>query len=555
MPLPIRQIAEACGLSDDDILPYGREKAKVSLEALERLKERPSGKLILVTAISPTPAGEGKTVTSLGLGDGLRANGEKTIVCIREPSLGPTLGMKGGGAGGGMSQAHPATDLNLHFTGDFHAVAAAHNLLAALAEAHIYHGNPLDFDPHGMTWNRVLDLTDRSLRQVLTGLGGKANGAPRETGFMITAASEVMALLQLTAGMDDLRMRLGEIVVGVSRGGEPIKAAHLQATGAMTALLRDAVQPNLIQTLEGTPVFAHTGPFGNIATGCNSVISDRAALHMADYVVTEAGFGSDLGFEKFCDIVSPVLGKGPDMAVVVATIRGLKAHSGKYKLIPGKPLPSSLMEEDLEALRMGAVNLKAHLGIVHRFSVPAVVAINRFPGDTEAEIEEVKELACSFGAKDVGVSEAFARGGGVGCSDLAARVKRVCDSNGASFRPLYERSSSLFEKIEIVAKQIYGAGAVRYEPGTKTRLRQFEKWGYGGLPICFAKTQYSLSHDPALLGAPEGFTLPIASVELAAGAGFVRVLCGDIMTMPGLPADPAAFRIDVDESGEIVGVH
>lgn len=554
MTQSIRSVAAECGLQEDDILPYGRDKAKISMEALKRLHDRPYGKLILVTAISPTPAGEGKTVTSLGLGDGLRANGAKTIVCIREPSLGPTLGMKGGGAGGGMSQAHPATDLNLHFTGDFHAVAAAHNLLAALAEAHIHFGNELDFDAHGMTWNRVVDLTDRSLRQIVTGLGGKANGTPRETGFMITAASEVMALLSLCDGMDDLRRRLGSIVVGTSRAGMPITAANLHAQGAMTAVMRDAIQPNLIQSLEGTPVFAHTGPFGNIATGCNSVLADKAALALADYVVTEAGFGSDLGFEKFCDVVAPVLEKGPDAVVIVATIRGLKSHSGQYKIIPGKPLPEVLGEENIENLRIGAENLRAHIGIVRKFGLPAVVAINRFPTDTEAELAELKSLALSFGAKDVGVSEAFARGGGVGCSDLAERVKRVCDAGEADFRPLYSPSQSLFEKIDTVAKEVYGAGAIRYEAGTKTRLRQFEKWGYGNLSICFAKTQYSLSHDPSLLGVPTGFTLPIASVELAAGAGFVRVLCGEIMTMPGLPAVPAAFRIDVDENGEIVGV-
>lgn len=555
MPKSIRSVAIDCGLDEDDILFYGRDKAKVSLESLIRLAERPAGKLILVTAISPTPAGEGKTVTTLGLGDGLRANGAKAIICIREPSLGPTLGMKGGGAGGGLSQAYPATDLNLHFTGDFHAVSAAHNLLAALAEAHIHHGNALDFDSHGLTWNRVLDLTDRSLRQVLTGLGGKSNGTPRETGFMITAASEVMALLSLCSGMDDLRKRLGAIVVGFSRSGNPITSTDLQAAGAMAALLRDAVQPNLIQTLEGTPVFAHTGPFGNLATGCNSVLADHAALRLADYVVTEAGFGADLGFEKFCDVVSPVLGKGPDAVVLVATIRGLKAHSGRYRIVPGKPIPAELGEENVDALRLGAVNLKAHLGIVHRFGLPAVVAINRFPTDTEAEIDELKELACAFGAKDVGVSEAYTKGGGIGCLDLADRITRVCDAGGGDFHPLYGPEQSLFEKIETVAKQIYGAGAVRYEAGTKTKLRHFEKWGYGHLPICFAKTQYSLSHDPSLLGAPEGFTLPIASVELAAGAGFVRVLCGEIMTMPGFPAAPAAFRIDLDGSGEIVGVH
>lgn len=554
MKEPLSRIAEEHGLRAEEVLYFGRHKAKISLKALERLhRDRPAGKLIVVTAITPTPAGEGKTVTALGLGDGLRHVGARAAVCIREPSLGPVFGMKGGAAGGGRAQAVPADELNLHFTGDFHAVAAAHNLLAALIEAHIYHGNAADFDPHGVLWNRVLDVTDRSLRQIITGLGGRANGVPRETGFTITAASEVMALLSLCTGLSDLRRRLGEIVVGVSRHGTPITARDLQAVGAMTVLLRDALLPNLIRTLEETPVLVHTGPFGNIATGCNSVLADRLALGLADYVVTEAGFGADLGFEKFCHLVAPALGRGPDAAVIVATVRGLKAHSGRFKLIPGKPLPPELEQEDLEGLRAGAANLKAHIDIVRRFGVPVVVAINRFPSDTTAELAALREIVGGHGVEGAAVSEGYARGG-AGCTELAETVRRVCEGYPAAFRPLYAPEMPLAQKIETVATQVYGASDVRFEPGTKTRLRQFEKWGYGSLPICFAKTQYSLSHDPALRGVPVGFTLPITAVELAAGAGFVRVYCGDILTMPGLPAAPAAFRMDVDEEGHVRGV-
>jgi formate--tetrahydrofolate ligase len=553
MPEPIHAIAAKCGLRDDEVLPYGHNKAKVSLKALERFQSRPQGKLIVVTAISPTPAGEGKTVTTLTLGDGLSHVGAQVLICIREPSLGPVFGMKGGAAGAGKAQAYPADELNLHFTGDFHAITAAHNLLAALVEAHIFHGNEADFDPHGVLWNRVLDVTDRALRQCIIGLGGKSNGVPRETGFAITAASEVMALVSLCTGLADLRRRLGEIVVGISREGSPILARDLNAVGAMTALLRDALLPNLIQTLEGTPVLVHTGPFGNIATGCNSVLADKLALSMADYVVTEAGFGADLGFEKFCHIVAPTLGRGPDAAVVVATVRGLKAHSGKFKLIPGRPLPPELSAENLEALQIGAANLEVHIRNVRRIGVPVVVAINRFPSDTEAELTTVRDLAHSWGVTEVAVSEGYERGG-EGSVELAECILRVCASQPTAYKPLYTPDMPLADKIETVATQIYGAARVHYEAGIKTRLRQFEKWGYRRLPICFAKTQYSLSHDPALLGAPTGFTLPITAVELAAGAGFIRVFCGDTLTMPGLPATPAAFRIDVDEEGNFVGV-
>ncbi len=553
MPRPIREVAAECGLLDEEIVPYGHNKAKVSLKALKRLQAHSQGKLIVVTAISPTPAGEGKTVTSLSLGDGLARIGAKAITCIREPSLGPVFGVKGGGAGGGRAQAYPADDLNLHFTGDFHAIAAAHNLLAALVDAHIYHGNHAGFAPLGVLWNRVLDVTDRSLRHCVTGLGGKSNGAPRETGFDITAASEIMALMSLTTGVPDLKRRLGEIVVGFDVEGGPIRAGDINAVGAMAVLLRDALMPNLIQSVEGTPVIAHTGPFGNIATGCNSILADKLALSIAEYVVTESGFGSDLGFEKFCDIAAPALGRGPDAAVIVATVRGVKAHSGKFKLAAGKPLPVELAQEDLEALHLGSINLKAHICNVRRFGVPVVVAINRFPTDTEAELACLRDSARTFGVEDVAVTDGFARGG-EGSAELAEAVRRTCETESAEFNPLYPAELSLFDKIERIAEKVYSAAGVSYGPGTKTKLRQFEKWGYARLPICFAKTQYSFSHDPSLLGAPTGFTLPIAGVQLAAGAGFVRVFCGDIMTMPGLPAAPAAFNMDVDDEGMIVGV-
>lgn len=553
MPLPIRDVANLLGLLDEELIPYGEYKAKIRLSALERLSSRPQGKLVVVTAITPTPAGEGKTVTTLGLGDALRRIGEQATVCIREPSLGPVFGVKGGGAGGGRAQAYPADDINLHFTGDIHAVTAAHNLLAAMVDAHIYHGNAAGFDAHGVWWNRVLDVPDRSLRRVITGLGGKSNGLPRETGFEITAASEIMAVLSLSTDISDLRRRLGQLVVGVTRDGEPITAEAIGAAGAMTLLLKEALMPNLVQTLEGTPLLVHTGPFGNTATGCNSILADRIALYTSDYAITEAGFGSDLGFEKFCHIVSPVLGKSPDAAVLVATVRGLKVHSGKFKVVSGKPLPAELEHEDLDALEKGVGNLQAHIRIVHRLGVPVVVAINRFPSDTDAEIELLRRLAISAGAEGAAISECFARGaeGGIG---LAEAVREVCQESNSRFRLLYSSDASLQQKIETIATQVYGADEVRYEPGVRSQLKQFEKWGFRHLPICFAKTQFSLSHDPGLKGVPSGFAVPVSEVQLAAGAGFVRVLCGDIMTMPGLPAEPAAKRMDVDSTGQVMGV-
>ncbi len=552
MPPTVCNVAKQLGLLDEELIPFGQYKAKVRLSALERLASSPAGRLIVVTAITPTPAGEGKTVTTIGLGDALHRRGERASVCIREPSLGPVFGVKGGGAGGGRAQAFPADDINLHFTGDSHAVAAAHNLLAALIEAHIYHGNRAGFDVHGVWWNRVLDVPDRSLRQAITGIGGKSNGVPRETGFEITAASEMMALLSLSTDLHDLRRRLGRLVVGVTSGGSPITADDIGAAGSMAVLLRDALMPNLVQTLEGTPLFVHTGPFGNIATGCSSVLADRLALQTCDYVVTEAGFGADLGFEKFCHIVSPVLGKAPDVAVLVTTVRALKVHSGKYKVVTGKPLPAELDAEDLSALEHGSKNLEAHIRIVHRLGVPVVVAINRFPTDSAAEIALLQRLATAAGAEGVAVSEVFARGSEGGVA-LAEAVREVCARVDNRFAPLYTCDLPLQAKIETVAQQVYGAKDVRYETGVRSQLKQFERWGYQSLPICLAKTQFSLSHDPSLKGAPSGFTLPITDVQLAAGAGFVRVFCGDVMTMPGLPAEPAALRMDLDEKGQITG--
>lgn len=553
MPLPIRDVAKQLGLLDEELILYGEHKAKIRLSALERLASRPQGKLIVVTAITPTPAGEGKTVTTIGLGDALRRIGERATVCIREPSLGPVFGVKGGGTGGGKAQAYPADDINLHFTGDIHAVTAAHNLLAAMIEAHIHHGNSAGFDAHGVWWNRVLDVPDRSLRKVITGLGGKSSGVPRETGFEITAASEIMAILSLSTSWGDLRRRLGQIVVGVTRDGSPITAEDIGAAGAMSVLMRDALMPNLVQTLDGSPLLIHAGPFGNIATGCNSVLADRIALQTSDYVVTEAGFGADLGFEKFCHIVSPVLGKAPDVAVLVTTVRALKVHSGKFKVTSGKPLPAELDKEDLNALEQGAENLKAHVGIVHRLGIPVVVAINRFPTDTEAEIELLGRLALAAGADRVAVSQSFARGAEGGIA-LAETVRDICRESTSHFQPLYPDNAPLTQKIETIAQQVYGASDVHYEAGVRSQLKQFEKWGFRHLPVCFAKTQFSLSHDPNLKGAPRDFTLPVVDAQLASGAGFIRVLCGEMMTMPGLPAEPAALRMDIDECGRITGM-
>jgi len=553
MPRPIAEVAASLGLHEDEVDLYGKYKAKLSLDALEKRKHLPDAKLVLVTAINPTPAGEGKTVTTISLGDGLSSIGKKALVCIREPSLGPTFGVKGGGAGGGRAQAYPGRDLNLHFTGDFHAITAAHNLISAIADAHVYHGNAAGFASHGLTWNRVLDVTDRSLRQIVTGLGGKPNGAPRETGFDITAASELMAVLSLTKDYADLRVRLKRLVLGTSTAGKPITAGDIEANGPAAVLLRDAVRPNLIQTLEGTPMLAHTGPFGNIATGCNSVIEDRLGLKLADVVTTEAGFGSDLGFEKFCHLVAPQLGRGPDCVVVVATVRGLKSHSGKVKVAVGKPLPKELEQEDVEALRLGAANLQAHVRNVKQFGLPVVVAINRFPTDSPNELEVLRELAIGFGAADAVVSEGFAKGG-EGAAPLARAVMKVLETTPAEFKPLFPYDASIHHKIETIAAKVYGAAKVELSKKAEKKLVELTGWGFGNLPVCMAKTAFSLSHDGDLLGAPSGFTLPVVDMQLAAGAGFVKVFSGDILTMPGFGAKPAGLKMDLDDQGGFVGI-
>lgn len=549
----VQHIAASLGLADDELELYGKDKAKLSLTALERRRAKPDGKLVLITAISPTPAGEGKTVTTIGLGDGLAGIGKRAVVCIREPSLGPTFGVKGGGAGGGRAQAHPAIDLNLHFTGDFHAIGAAHNLMAALAEAHYYHGNSAGFAPHGLTWNRVVDVTDRALREVVVALGGKANGSPRETGFEITAASELMALVSLSADYRDLRARLGRVVLGHTSDRKPITADQLGIAGAAAILLKDALRPNLIRTQEGTPMLAHTGPFGNIATGHNSILEDWMALKLGEVITTEAGFGSDLGFEKFCHLVAPALGRGPDAAVVVTTVRGLKAHSGKWALKPGKPLPKDLEQEDLEALKKGAANLRAHIENVKQFGVPVVVAVNRFPTDTTRELQQIAELALASGADGAEISEGFARGA-EGTRALAETVWRVLEQKPARFTPLFAVDAPIRQKLETLGQRVYRAGKVELSKVAAQKLAELEDWGFGRLPVCVAKTQYSFSHDPELIGAASGYTLPIVDLQLAAGAGFVKAMCGDILTMPGFGAKPAALGMDLDAEGKPVGL-
>ncbi|MFO0727258.1 MAG: formate--tetrahydrofolate ligase [Myxococcota bacterium] len=553
MTKPIEQVAASLSLAPDEFEIYGRSKAKVSLTALDRRKNAPDGKLVIVTAINPTPAGEGKTVNTISLGDGFARKKKRAIVCIREPSLGPTFGVKGGGAGGGKAQAYPGRDLNLHFTGDFHAITAAHNLIAALTEAHVYHGNGAGFGPNGFTWNRVLDVTDRALRDIVVGLGGKANGAPRQTGFEISAASELMALLALSKDFGDMRRRLQRVVLGTSKDGKPITAGDIEVAGPAAVLLRDALLPNLIQTLEGTPLFAHTGPFGNIATGHNSVIEDRLALKLGEVITAECGFGSDLGFEKFCHLVAPELGRGPDVAVVVATVRGLKAHSGKFKLAVGKPLPKELDQEDLEAIRAGASNLEAHIKNVRQFGVPVVVAVNHFPSDTDKELALIAELALGFGAEKAAIAEGFARGG-EGTSDLADAALAVMEKTPSRFQTLFPVDAPLADKIQIVATKVYGAAKVEFAPAAKKKLEDLQAWGYGKLPVCMAKTAYSFSHDASLLGAPKGFTLPVEDLGLAAGAGFVKVFSGDILTMPGFGAKPQGLKMDLDDAGNFVGI-
>jgi len=543
-PLPIREIAQTLGLADEDLIPYGHDKAKVRLSVRDRLADRPDGKLILVTAISPTPAGEGKTTTTVGLGDALHRLGKKVVLALREPSLGPVFGIKGGAAGGGWAQVIPMEDINLHFTGDMHAIGAANNLLAAMLDNHIHQGNALNIDTRRITWKRCVDMNDRQLRQVTDGLGGPLNGVPREDGFDITVASEIMAVLCLASDITDLKERLSSIVVAYDKDGKPVTAGMIKAQGAMTALLKDAIQPNLVQTLEHTPAFVHGGPFANIAHGCNSVTATKMAMKLGDYAVTEAGFGADLGAEKFFNIKCRKAGLSPNAAVIVATVRALKSHGGVAK--------AQLGEENLDALKKGMPNLLRHIeNITNHFGIPAVVAINRFPTDTEAELALVREQCEQLGV-NVALSEVWAKGGEGGL-ELAEEVIKLCEQP-SELHLTYQTEESLEDKIAAVVKNVYGGDGVSFLPAAKKELDRLTALGYGHLPVCMAKTQYSFSDDPALIGRPEGFTVTVRGVKLSAGAGFVVVLTGSIMTMPGLPKVPAAEAIDVDETGRIVGL-
>jgi formyltetrahydrofolate synthetase len=541
---PIVDVARSAGLLEEEVEPYGRYRGKVSLSVLERLASAPDGKLVITTAVTPTKAGEGKTTTSVSLAEGLGVLGENVVLCLREPSMGPVFGIKGGGTGGGYAQVVPMEEVNLHFNGDFHAVTAAHNLLAAALDASLYHGNPLGIDPQTITWPRTLDVNDRELRYTVIGLGGKAHGVPRENSFVITAASEVMAVFALAADLRDLRRRLGRIIVAETHDGRPVTADDLRVAGAMTVIMKDALQPNLVQTLEGQPVLVHAGPFGNIAHANNSIIEDRVALKLADYVVTEAGFGSDLGYQKFCDIVCRAGGFVPSAAVLVTTVRATKSHGGVAF--------DDLAGEDLDALRRGVDNLAAHIGIVRTYGLPCVVSINNFPTDTDKEVALIEELALDAGAGTVVVNRAFSRGG-EGAVELARAVVEAC-TGPADFRPLTPEGTRITDQIEAIATRLYGADGVDYLPQAAKDIARLQALGLGTYPVCMAKTHLSLSHDPLLLNRPTGFRLPIRSVVPSAGAGFVVALCGDMQRMPGLGSTPAYANVDIDEDGRTVGL-
>ncbi len=540
---PITEIGARLGLGESDLELFGRHKAKVRLEALAE-RESKHGRLVLVTGTSPTPAGEGKTTVAVGLADALGLRGRQVSLCLREPSLGPVFGIKGGAAGGGYSQVVPMVDINLHFTGDFHAITSAHALLSAMLDNHLHQGNPLELDPRRITWKRAVDMNDRALRQSVIGLGGPGSGVPREDGFLITAASEIMAIFSLATGRDDLEARLGRIIVGYTSDRRPVRAGELEAAGAMTLLLNDALAPNLVQTLEGTPAFIHGGPFANIAHGCNSLIATHAGIRLGDVVVTEAGFGADLGAEKFFDIKCRVGELRPDVAVVVATVRSLKMHGGVPK--------TELALEDAAAVRLGLPNLAAHVDIVRKFGVPPVVALNRFASDSEAELAAVEE-ACGEMGVPVARSDGHARGG-EGTLPLADAVLTALESESAEFEPIYPLGMALDAKIETVAREVYGADGVDFQSAARKSIEQLEAIGLGGLPVCIAKTQFSLSDDPALLGRPTGFRITVRDVTPSAGAGFVVALTGDMLTMPGLPKRPAAAGMSVDPEGRVVGL-
>ena len=539
----IQDIGEKLGIPGESLQPYGHTKAKISYDFIKSLESRSDGKLVLVTAISPTPAGEGKTTTSVGLGDGLNRIGKNTVICLREPSLGPCFGMKGGAAGGGYAQVVPMEDINLHFTGDFHAIGAAHNLLSALVDNHIYWSNDLELDARRVTWRRVVDMNDRALRQITTSLGGVANGFPRESGFDITVASEIMAIFCLAEDLDDLKRRLGNIIIGYTRDRTPVHARDVHAPGPMTALLKDAFMPNLVQTLENNPALVHGGPFANIAHGCNSVVATKTALKLADYVVTEAGFGADLGAEKFFDIKCRKAGLAPDVVVLVATARALKMHGGAAK--------SDLSSENVAAVQAGLDNLGRHLRNITQYGVPVAVAINRFTADTDGELSAISRFCSEFGVEVFNCTHWS--DGGAGTEALAAHVAKLADSGQSQFRTLYDDKLSLWEKARCVARNIYGADDIIADKKIRAQFDDYNK-DYGRFPVCMAKTQYSFSTDPHLLGAPSGHMVPIREIRLSAGAEFLVVICGEIMTMPGLPRVPAANNISVNEQGEIEGL-
>lgn len=541
---PIQEIGAKLGIPSDDLLPFGHDKAKVSAEFIKAQEGKKDGKLILVTAINPTPAGEGKTTTTVGLGDGLNAIGKNAAICIREASLGPCFGMKGGAAGGGYAQVVPMEDMNLHFTGDFHAITSAHNLLSAMIDNHVYWGNEQEIDIRRIVWRRVMDMNDRALRQITASLGGVANGFPREAGFDITVASEVMAILCLSNNLKDLQKRLGDIIVAYRRDRTPVYCRDIKADGAMTVLLKDAMQPNLVQTLENNPAFVHGGPFANIAHGCNSVVATKTALKLADYVVTEAGFGADLGAEKFMNIKCRKAGISPDAVVLVATVRAMKMNGGVAK--------ADLGEENVDAVGSGCANLGRHIENVKSFGVPVVVAINHFVSDTDAEVQAVKDYVASLGTEAI-LCKHWAHGS-EGVKDLAEQVVKMAESDMAAFHPLYPDDMPLFEKMETIAKRIYRADEVLADKKIRDQLKAWEADGYGNLPVCMAKTQYSFSTDPNLRGAPTGHSLPVREVRLSAGAGFIVVICGEIMTMPGLPRKPSAEQIMLNDDGLIEGL-
>ena len=548
---PLTEIAAAAGIPDECLEPYGSGAAKITLDAIEKMADRPKAKYVVVSAITPTPLGEGKTTTTVGLGQAFQHIGSSATIAIRQPSMGPTFGIKGGAAGGGYSQVVPMELFNLHLTGDMHAVTAAHNLCSAMVDAHLYHGNECGFDIHNITWRRVVDINDRALRNVTIGLGGKMDGIPRETGFDITAASEVMAALALATDLFDLRARMGRIVLGYTKAGEPITAEDIGAAGSMTVILREAIKPNLMQTLENTPALVHTGPFGNIATGNSSIVADRIGIHTSDFLLTEAGFGADMGAERFFNIKCRYSGLAPDASVLVATVRGLKAHSGNHRIVPGKPLPPALLEANPDEVHQGGDNLRKQLENMQVHGCTPVVAINVFPGDHDEDIAAIHEIASEYGAR-AAVSPHFSNGG-PGATELAEAIKEAAEEE-SEFQVLYPDDASLKDKIHAVATKVYGADGVEYSATADKQIANYTEQGFDNLPVCIAKQHLSLSHDAKLKGAPTGWTLPVREVRASVGAGFVYPICGDMRTMPGLGTKPAAMAIDIDENGDIINL-